>query len=126
MKSIMLTGIRQMEMKTVADPVIVNDTDVLIRMERVGVCGSDVHYYTTGRIGSQVVKYPFMVGHEGAGIVKETGERVTRVKPGDRIAIEPAMPCWACDQCLSGRHHTCRKLLFLGWPGQAEGCLTEF
>src|SRR4030042_696018 len=109
MKSMMLTGIRQMEMKTVADPVIVNDTDVLIRMERIGVCGSDIHYYTTGRIGSQVVRYPFPVGHEGAGIVEKTGHRVTRVKPGDLIAIDPAMPCGHCDQCLAGRPHTCRN-----------------
>jgi L-iditol 2-dehydrogenase len=126
MKSMMLTGIRQMEMKTVADPVIVNDTDVLIRMERIGVCGSDVHYYTAGRIGSQVVKYPFPVGHEGAGTVIKTGTAVTRVKPGARIAIEPAMPCGECDQCLTGRPHTCRNLRFLGCPGQADGSLAEY
>jgi len=126
MKSMMLTGIRQMEMKTVADPVIVNDTDVLIRMERIGVCGSDVHYYTAGRIGSQVVKYPFPVGHEGAGTVIKTGTAVTRVQSGDRIAIEPAMPCGECDQCLTGRPHTCRNLRFLGCPGQADGSLAEY
>jgi L-iditol 2-dehydrogenase len=49
-----------------------------------------------------------------------------QVKPGDSIAIEPAMPCWECDQCLAGRHNTCRKLKFLGCPGQAEGCLMEY
>ncbi len=59
MKSFVLTGIRQMEMVEVPDPTIEKDTDVLIRMKTVGVCGSDVHYYTTGRIGSQVVEYPF-------------------------------------------------------------------
>jgi len=122
----MLTGIRQMELRNVPDPVLVNDTDVLIRMKVVGVCGSDVHYYKTGRIGSQVVEYPFPVGHEGAGEVIETGSRVQRVKKGDRIAIEPAMPCWKCDQCLAGRPHTCRTLKFLGCPGQADGCLSEY
>lgn len=122
----MLTGIRQMQMKEVAMPQIKSDYDVLIRMKRLGICGSDVHYYTQGKIGSQVVSYPFTVGHEGAGIIEKTGEKVTRVKPGDRIAIEPAMPCFECDQCRAGRHHTCRNLKFLGCPGQAAGCLSEY
>ena len=126
MKAIRLTGIRKMEMQTVPTPVVEKDTDVLIQMTRVGVCGSDVHYYTEGKIGSQVVQYPFTVGHEGAGVVRQVGPAVTRVKPGDRIAVEPAMPCWNCDQCLAGRPHTCRKLRFLGCPKQAEGCLSEY
>ena len=126
MKAMALTGIRQMEMIDLPNPVIRKDTDVLIQMRVVGVCGSDVHYYTQGKIGSQVVQFPFPVGHEGAGVVVEVGTAVTRVKPGDRIAIEPAMPCGVCDQCLTGRPHTCRKLRFLGCPNQADGCLTEF
>jgi len=65
----MLTGIRGMEMKDVPDPVIKNPDDVLIRMLVVGVCGSDIHYYTQGHIGSQRVTFPFIVGHEGAGML---------------------------------------------------------
>ena len=126
MKAMMLTGIRQMEMKEIPEPLLVNPGDVKIRMSVVGICGSDIHYYTRGQIGSQVVEYPFAVGHEGAGFVVETGSEVKRVRHGDAVAIEPAMPCWKCDQCLSGRHHTCRKLRFLGCPGQAEGCLMEY
>jgi L-iditol 2-dehydrogenase len=126
MKAMMLTGIRQMEMRNIPEPMIINDTDVKIKMAVVGVCGSDIHYYTQGKIGSQKVEYPFTVGHEGAGIVVETGKAVKNVKVGDQIAIDPAMPCWECDQCRSGRHHTCRKLKFLGCPGQAEGCLMEY
>lgn len=126
MKAMVLTGIRQMEMIEMLMPQIVADTDVLIKMKVVGVCGSDVHYYTQGKIGSQVVQYPFPVGHEGAGEVVEVGAAVSRVKPGDRIAIEPAMPCGECDQCKVGRPHTCRKLRFLGCPNQADGCLTEY
>jgi L-iditol 2-dehydrogenase len=126
MKAMMLTGIRQMEMKEVPDPAIIKPGDVLIRMKVLGICGSDVHYYTRGKIGTQKVEYPFTVGHEGAGVVVETGTAVKKVKPGDVIAIEPAMPCWECDQCLSGRYHTCRNLKYLGCPGQAEGCLSEY
>ena len=126
MKSMVLTGIRKMEMRDARMPVIMKETDVLIKMKVVGVCGSDVHYYTSGKIGSQIVQYPFPVGHEGAGEVFEVGTKVTKVKRGDRIAIEPAMPCGECDQCLAGRPHTCRRLRFLGCPGQADGCLSEY
>jgi L-iditol 2-dehydrogenase len=126
MKAMMLTGIRQMSMKEISEPQVIKPNDVKIKMSVVGICGSDIHYYTQGQIGSQVVEYPFAVGHEGAGIVVETGSDVKRVKAGDIIAIEPAMPCWECDQCLAGRHHTCRRLKFLGCPGQAEGCLMEY
>ncbi|MEI8247812.1 MAG: alcohol dehydrogenase catalytic domain-containing protein [Lentisphaerota bacterium] len=126
MKTCKLTGIRQMAMMDVPTPEIQNDTDVLIKMSCVGVCGSDVHYYESGQIGSQVVQHPFAVGHEGAGVVAAVGRSVTRVMAGSRIAIEPAMPCHQCDQCLAGRPHTCRKLRFLGCPGQTEGCLSEY
>lgn len=126
MKTMMLTGIEEMQMQDVPEPNLIQETDVLIKMKLVGVCGSDIHYYKTGKIGSQVVKYPFTVGHEGAGEVVMTGKSVTRIKKGDRIAIEPAMPCWECDQCKAGRTHTCRNLKFLGCPGQADGCLSQF
>ncbi len=126
MKSMMLTGIRQMEMMDVPTPKPVNATDVLVKMAAGGVCGSDVHYYATGRIGGQIVEYPFAVGHEGAGVVQEVGRGVRRAKAGDRVAIDPAMSCGACDQCLAGRQHTCRKLKFLGCPKQASGCLSEY
>lgn len=126
MKTVLLTARRRLELREVPAPQIRTDKEVLIRMTEVGVCGSDVHYFLNGKIGSQVVEYPFTLGHEGAGVVEAAGAAVTRVKPGDRIAIEPAMPCHQCDQCRSGRPHTCRKLRFLGCPKQTEGCLSEF
>jgi L-iditol 2-dehydrogenase len=126
MKAMQLTAIQQISIVEVPDPAIINDTDVLIKMKTVGVCGSDVHYYKEGKIGSQVVQFPFALGHEGAGQVVGVGKSVIRVKVGQRIAIEPAMPCGECDQCLTGREHTCRKLKFLGCPGQAEGCISEY
>lgn len=121
-----LTGLHKMEMAERPMPRIQSPHDVLLRMSVVGVCGSDIHYYETGRIGSQVVSYPFTVGHEGAGVVVDVGSAVTHVKPGDLCAIEPAMPCYQCDQCLADRKHTCRKIRFLGCPGQSEGCLSEY
>jgi L-iditol 2-dehydrogenase len=126
MKKSVLTGINQIEIIDAPIPEIKNENDVLIRMAVVGVCGSDIHYYKTGRIGSQVVQYPFTVGHEGAGIVEAVGKAVTSVKPGDRIAVEPSVACGHCDQCKAGRPHTCRNNLFLGCPGQIEGNLAEY
>jgi L-iditol 2-dehydrogenase len=125
-KRSVLTGINKIEIIEAPKPKIVTDTDVLIRMKAVGVCGSDIHYYRTGRIGSQVVQYPFTVGHEGAGVVEAVGAAVTSVTPGDRVAIEPSIACGHCDQCLAGRPHTCRNNKFLGCPGQIEGNLAEF
>jgi len=126
MKAMALTGPRRMEMIERPMPRVRSAHEVLLRVESVGVCGSDVHYYEEGRIGSQVVSYPFIVGHECSATVVETGAAVRRVRPGDRVAVEPAVSCGDCDQCRSGRRHTCRRLRFLGCPGQLEGCLCEW
>jgi L-iditol 2-dehydrogenase len=107
-------------------PQIGAANEVLLKVERVGICGSDLHYFETGRIASRVALWPFVLGHECAGTVLEVGGQVSRVKPGDPVAVDPAMSCFQCDQCLQGRPHTCRKLRFLGCPGEAEGCLSEF
>lgn len=126
MKAIFLTALRQMELRDIPEPVIKKDTDVLLKVESVGVCGSDVHYFETGRIGSQVVEFPFVVGHECSGTVVETGSAVTRVKAGNQVVVEPSFACHKCDQCKAGREHTCRNVLFLGTPKQMGGCLCEY
>lgn len=115
-----------MQLCEVATARIKEPTDVLLRLEWIGVCGSDMHYYETGRIGSQVVKYPFIVGHECSATVIDFGHEVSGLQKGDQVAVEPAISCSQCDQCRAGRPHTCRHLRFLGCPGQVEGCLSEF
>lgn len=126
MKTLVLTGIRKMELIERTVPDIKRSDDVLIQIKSVGVCGSDVHYFNEGKIGSQVVEYPFAVGHECSGIVVKTGDSVTRVQVGDLVAVDPSIHCGHCDQCLCGRPHTCRNNRFLGCPGQIEGCLAEY
>lgn len=126
MKAAVLTGIRKIEVRDIPDPRIESETDVLLRVRAAGLCGSDIQYYTTGRIGSDVVHYPFVIGHECVADVEQIGTQVERVKPGDRVVIDPAVTCGECDQCLQGRPNTCRNLRFLGCPGQLEGCLAEF
>jgi L-iditol 2-dehydrogenase len=125
MKSIALTGIAKMGTIQEPDPLIRDETDVIVKVTHVGVCGSDMHLYDEGHIGDNWVEYPFVVGHEGVGIIEQVGTGVRHVKPGDRIAIEPAQSCGKCDQCLAGRPHTCRNMIFLGSPGQAVGILSE-
>jgi L-iditol 2-dehydrogenase len=126
MKNIFLTGIQEMKMEEITPPSINYENDVLLKIEAVGVCGSDMHYYTTGRIGDQIVQYPFTVGHECVAIVQKIGSAVSKLKPGDKVAIEPAISCGSCYQCKKGRFHTCYNLQFLGCPGQLEGGLSEF
>jgi L-iditol 2-dehydrogenase len=126
MKAIVLSGLQKMELRDVPEPAVKKDTDVLLKIEKVGVCGSDVHYHETGRIGSQVVQYPFIVGHECSATVKAVGSKVARIKAGDEIVVDPAASCHKCDQCRQGRENTCENLRFLGTPGQGSGCLCEY
>jgi L-iditol 2-dehydrogenase len=126
MKAAVLTGIGQMEVRDVPEPRVKADTDVLLKIEKVGVCGSDVHYYETGKIGSQVVEFPYIVGHECAATVAEVGRAVKNVKVGEQVVVEPAVSCHQCEQCRQGRENTCFNLRFLGTPGQGDGCLSEY
>ena len=126
MKTVHLTGIRQLEISDIPPPQIKNPTDVLLKIEAVGLCGSDIHYYQTGKIGDQVVHYPFTLGHECAAVVEDVGPGCTGIKQGDSVVIDPAVSCGLCDQCLANRRHTCRNLRFLGCPEQLDGCLSEF
>ena len=126
MKAAFLTGIRDLEIRETAAPVIGDARSVLLGVGVVGVCGSDVHYYTTGRIGSLVVKYPEWTGHECAGTVVAVGNEVKRLRVGQRVAVDPLIPCGHCDQCRSGREHTCRNQNFLACPGQGPGALAEY
>lgn len=126
MKTVALTGAGKFEVLEIPKPDIVNEDDVLLKISSVGICGSDLHYYRQGRIGEQVIKFPFTVGHECSATVEKIGSSVKRVKPGDIIAVEPALPCHKCQQCLSGREHTCLNLKFLGAPGQHDGGMAEY
>lgn len=125
MKAAQLTGIRQIAINNIPEPVTPGPKEALIRVRAIGICGSDVHNYLEGGIGSRKVAYPFIPGHEAAGEVISVGAGVTTLSPGDRVMIEPAMHCGMCDQCLSGRFNTCRKIQFLSSAGELQGCMCE-
>lgn len=96
----------------------------VVRVEAVGVCGSDTAYYKVGRIGDYVVSGPLVLGHEAAGQVVAVGAEVTTVQVGDRVAIEPGTPCRNCRECFAGRYHLCPDLVFLATPPY-DGALLE-
>ncbi|SMR50489.1 unnamed protein product [Zymoseptoria tritici ST99CH_1E4] len=90
--------------------------DCVVRMRCNGICGSDVHFWHTGCIGPLTVTAPHVLGHEGSGSVVWAGSNVTHLLPGDRVAIEPGVPCSACHQCTSGNYNLCADVAFSGVP----------
>ena len=90
--------------------------EVQVRIEAVGVCGSDLHAFTEGAVGSTPNVYPMVLGHEPAGRIVKTGVGVTGLAAGDRGALEPALYCYHCESCLSGRHNVCANIRFLSNP----------
>lgn len=99
--------------------------EVLISIKHVGICGSDVHYWKHGRIGSFIVTGPMVLGHEPSGVVVKVGSEVTNLKPGDRVAIEPGVPCTKCTHCLTGRYNLCADMIFCATPPY-DGTLCRF
>ena len=98
--------------------------EVLVRVHAVGVCGSDTHYYDHGRIGRFVVESPLVLGHEASGVVEAVGDDVDRARVGQRVSIEPGVPCRACEQCLGGRYNLCPDMRFHATP-PVDGSLAE-
>jgi L-iditol 2-dehydrogenase len=90
--------------------------EVLVEIAAVGVCGSDVHYYEHGRIGSFVVRDPMVLGHESSGRIAALGEGATKHAVGDRVALEPGVPCGRCRECRAGRYNLCQDVKFFATP----------
>jgi L-iditol 2-dehydrogenase len=99
--------------------------EVQVRVDAVGICGSDLHSYAEGAIGDTPCEYPMVLGHEPAGTVVKTGAGVTGWHPGDRAALEPAIYCYHCEFCRSGHHNVCSQIRFLSNPG-IPGFFREF
>ena len=90
--------------------------EVQVRIEAVGVCGSDLHAHSEGAVGSMPNVYPMVLGHEPSGVIVKTGAGVTGLAEGDRGALEPALYCYHCEFCLSGHHNVCANIRFLSNP----------
>lgn len=118
MKIAQLAGLRRFEIAQVPDPSPAPD-QVLIAVQAIGICASDLHYWNEGRIGNQIMDFPKILGHESAGVVLELGSAVHGLKVGDTVAIDPAEPCGRCRLCLMGRQNCCTDMRFLGSPERA-------
>ena len=124
MKTAVMLGIGKMgfEERDIPTP---KDDEVLVKLEYVGICGSDLHYYESGAIGDYVVKPPFVLGHEPGGTVVEVGKNVTHLKVGDRVALEPGKTCGHCEFCKTGRYNLCPDVVFFATP-PVDGVFQEY
>ncbi len=101
------------------------DNEVLVKVEYVGICGSDLHYYENGAIGGYIVKPPFVLGHESGGTVVEVGKDVSHLKVGDRVALEPGKTCGQCSFCRQGQYNLCSDVIFFATP-PVDGVFQEY
>ena len=124
MKVAVMNGIGKMgfEERPIPKPAA---NEVLVKLEYVGICGSDLHYYESGRIGDYIVKPPFVLGHEPGGTVVEVGSAVTHLKVGDRVALEPGKTCGHCEFCRTGRYNLCPDVIFFATP-PVDGVFQEY
>ena len=125
MRSVQLVAHRTLEERDMAMPPDPGPGEVLVRIRAVGICGSDMHWYLEGGIAQHRAVMPQVLGHEPAGIVEAVGSGVHRLQPGDRVAVEPAITCGACEPCRTGRHNNCLHSVFMG-SSQVPGLFREF
>lgn len=123
-KTAVLTALQTIEVQETSMPAIGPD-DVLVKMEYCGVCGSDVEFFAHGCIGTNQVKYPFVLGHEVSGVVDAVGENVKNVQVGQPIVIEPGIPCGHCEFCRQGRYNICASMKFMSSPPY-DGLLSKY
>ena len=115
MKACILYGVHDLRYEDYPEPIITNDEEVVVRVLRGGICGSDMHYYEEGGIGSVIrVREPIIIGHEGVGIVEQAGSMVTTASVGDMVVIRPARPCFHCVYCDKKMFSYCENMRHLG------------
>jgi L-iditol 2-dehydrogenase len=123
MRVSVLRGAHDLAVEERPDPVPAPH-EVLVRIASVGVCGSDVHYYEHGRIGSFIVEAPLILGHEPSGVVVALGDAVSRLEVGQRVSVEPGVPDFTCVQCRLGRYNLCYGMRFFATP-PIDGAFAE-
>ncbi|QHI72985.1 NAD(P)-dependent alcohol dehydrogenase [Aminipila terrae] len=119
-----MTELNKMEIREIPVPEV-KEQEVLVKLEYVGICGSDVHYFHDGRCGDFVVDGEFMLGHECAGTIVKLGSGVTNLTIGDKVALEPGITCGQCEFCKTGRYNLCPDVQFLATP-PVQGCYENY
>lgn len=113
MKAFLLHGAKDLRPADLPEPAP-GPGEVVVAMRRAGICGSDIHYFTHGRIGSFVPLGPFVLGHEFAGEIVAVGAGVPTTRLGERVTVDPSIPCGHCDFCRGGRYNLCPEMRFYG------------
>ena len=140
----MLQEVNKVQFEDRPVPELKDPHDVLVEVKFTGICGSDVcsqqvshmlppdtnpqrqvHYWSEGRIGDFVVRAPMVLGHESAGVVHSVGAAVTSLQPGDKVAMEPGVPCRRCVRCREGKYNLCLSMAFAATPPH-DGTLARF
>src|SRR5258708_35931586 len=119
MKAFQFFGKNDLRLVDVPEPSI-SDTDVLLKIKKVGICGTDLHIYT----GGMQVQTPLVLGHEFVGDVVKTGKDVTKVKVGERAVAEHVIGCGKCLYCQEGKRNLCKNPTVIGLHRQ--GALAEY
>ncbi len=119
-----MKAIRQLQLTECEIPVPKED-ELLLKIAYVGLCGSDLHFYTEGHIGKRRVTRPFVLGHEVSAVVEKVGSGVQGFSVGDRVTLEPGIACRKCEYCLSGRYHLCPKVVFISNPPD-DGAMQKY
>lgn len=125
MKVCVLTGKQKMEW-TERDIPQPGKGELQIKLEYVGVCGSDLHFYQEGQLANWTLDGPLALGHEPGGVVTAIGEGVEGFYIGDKVSIEPAVPCGECEDCRKGRYNLCKNIRMLAIPGERDGVNAEY
>ncbi len=125
MKVAVMTGALKMEWEERDIPQIKPD-ELLIKLEYVGVCGSDLHFYSEGRLANWVPDGSLVLGHEPGGVVVEVGSEVKGFKIGDKVALEPGVPCGQCEDCRKGHYNLCKDVKFMAIPKEKDGVFSEY
>ncbi|KAL4773353.1 hypothetical protein BDW60DRAFT_215772 [Aspergillus nidulans var. acristatus] len=123
--SFVLRAVKDVAFEDRAIPPLKDPWDVRIQVAQTGICGSDVHYWQRGRIGDFILESPIVLGHESSGIVTEIGSAVKNLKVGQKVAIEPGVPCRHCDYCRSGSYNLCPDTVFAATPPH-DGTLQKY
>ena len=123
MKAAVIYGAKDIRIEDIEMPEPKKD-EALVKIDTVGICGSDMHYYKNGRIGSRIIDKPHILGHELSGIIESVGENNLGLKNGMAVGIEPSIPCGECEPCTTGKYNLCKEVIFCGsppfWGGMRE------
>ncbi|RDW92959.1 NAD(P)-dependent alcohol dehydrogenase [Aspergillus mulundensis] len=123
--SFVLRAVKEVTFEDREIPPLKDPWDVRVQIAQTGICGSDVHYWQRGRIGDFILESPIVLGHESSGIVTEVGPAVKNLKVGQKVAVEPGVPCRHCDYCRSGSYNLCPDTVFAATPPH-DGTLSKY